>query len=121
MKRDMDMIRDMMMELGNASGPISSEQLLSECEDRGLVHYHAWLIHDAGLVQGTVAECIDGSGVVFIRRLTWQGQDFLAAASNESTWSEARRRIKAVAGDVSLQVLVRVLGEVALQSLGLRA
>ena len=56
MKRDMDMVRAMMIELGNAAGPISSEQLLSDHEDRGLVHYHAWLIHDAGLVEGTVAE-----------------------------------------------------------------
>ena len=118
MKRDMDMIRDIMLQLRDASGPISGEQLLPNHEDRALVHYHTWLIIDAGLAEGTVADCMGGSCFVSVRRLTWQGQDFLAAASDRTTWEEAVRRIKATTGEVTFQVLVKVLSEVALNTIG---
>ena len=119
MRRDMDMIREMLIQLGDATGQLSSDELLPQYAGRDLVRYHAWLVLDAGFADGCNTENTYGLSAITIRRLTWSGQDFLAAARDEDTWDEARKRIRARVGDVAVQVLASLLSKLAAQKLGI--
>lgn len=115
MKRDMNLIRSLLLETEGAT----PKQDLSSYTTEQLV-YHSALLVEAGLVDGTIIE--NGSGYpagTTIIRLTWAGHDFLDAARSDTIWKKAGEKIKAAGVEVTIDVLKEVLKQVARQSLGL--
>jgi hypothetical protein len=92
MKRDMDIVRHLLMWVENEH----SHQLPSTASREDLA-YHAQLLIDAGLVEGTVHYSSRGGRKVpdafHIQRLTWAGHDFLDAAHDENVWHTAKEKI----------------------------
>jgi hypothetical protein len=92
MKRDMDTVRHLMMWVESdrtheLPSTITSEELA----------YHAQLLIDAGLAEGTVhygsRRGLRIPDKFHIQRLTWAGHDFLDAARDEGTWHTAKEKI----------------------------
>jgi hypothetical protein len=54
-----------------------------------------------------------------VKRLTWQGHEFLAAASNESVWQKAKAKMMELGGSMPLTVLQSLLIELAKKQAGL--
>ena len=76
MKRDMDIIRLLLLQLETGDRP---SQLDNFSEER--VTYNAALMVHAGLVKGAFARGGDGDSLgVAMDRMTWSGHDFLDAA-----------------------------------------
>jgi hypothetical protein len=92
MKRDMDIVRHLLMWVESER----SHQLPSALSREDLA-YHAQLLIDAGLVEGTVHYSSRRGRKVpdafHIQRLTWAGHDFLDAARDDSVWRTAKEKI----------------------------
>jgi hypothetical protein len=89
MKRDMDIIRLLLLEQEAGATPPE----LNQYEDQ-LVVYNVALMIDAGLIEGKVTDDESGTPVsAVITRMTWAGHDFLDAARDPSIWQAARERI----------------------------
>jgi len=89
MKRDIDLIRLLLLEAEQESAP---EGLSTYSTGHQL--YNLELMHDAGLIVATVHK--DGGGVtrtVIIERLTWTGHDFLDATRDSKIWKKAKEHV----------------------------
>lgn len=111
MKRDMDLIRKILLEIELYNGDDDIQTLRIEPYPDGVITYHVSLLKDAGLIDATI---LFGWGSVkptgySIRHLTWQGHEFLDACRNEGIWTKAKEKLQSIGGDVPLDVLKTVL------------
>lgn len=117
MKRDMDLIRDLLLEI-EAMPPGSvydSSDSTIEGEEPIVIREHMELLQDAAFLKGCFAE---RSGIS-CAGLTWQGHDFLAAARTQSVWNEAKKTLREKAMTVPIAVLSQLLVKIASRQLGL--
>ena len=118
MKRDMDLARQIMLELEET--PYGGDLLSINIDGRNdaEITYHVMLLAEAGLIEARNLSAYDG-----IRwtptRLTWQGHDFLDAAKNETIWQKAKKYVQDKGGAVTFEVLKAVLAQTALKQVGL--
>jgi hypothetical protein len=120
MKRDMDLIRKVMLwieekdELPNVMNLEVSEDVLK---------YHVLLLNVASLVFGCpAAQTMDGNIFVHVTttpRLTWKGHEFIDRARDDSIWQAAKDKIKKAGGTVSFNVLARILAELVVRKIGM--
>jgi hypothetical protein len=105
MKRDMDLIRQLLLDIEGDRPCIPKDGF-----DEDTVAKHFELLVEAGLIKGTVHEN-DQQGVyrVDVDRLTWQGYEFLDSARNEEMWDKARTVAAKSTGSISFEVLKTVL------------
>jgi len=113
MKRDMDLIRLLLFQVEG-----EKELDLSDYSDEQKL-YHQRLLLEAGLVHGSERSSLGGGLRVEIKRLTWEGHEFLDAARNDSTWNKAKERISKLNVSVTLPIMVELLIAVSKERLGL--
>lgn len=115
MKRDMDLIRALLIAVEGATEP----DLSKWSEEEQL--YHSVLLIESKLVHGFTAEGGDGSPVAAkMLRLTWEGHEFLDAARDETVWKKVRDKLEAVGTNVALPVLTSLLTDYTKQKLGIQ-
>lgn len=97
MKRDMDLVRKILMALeDNPTGYFKDEMTIDGYTEED-VGYHCYLLLQAGLVGGydiNTLGCSSPSAVA--SHLTWMGHEFLDASRESSRWEKA----KGIAGKV---------------------
>ena len=108
MKRDMDLIRDLLIAIENDPQFDGLSKIIPDgSSDFGItdrsdqeVGYHLTMLIDAGLVDGdpTMDE------MPIISKLTWQGHDLLDSIRDSSIWGETKEGAKK-AGGFSLELL----------------
>lgn len=76
------------------------------------------LLHDAGLIDGTVFRPISGLPDVTVFGLTWAGHDFLGAVSSDSVWAKAKSTVLAPAAGATWAVILEWLKAESLKALG---
>jgi len=119
MKRDMDLIRKLLLQLEELDGTGVSPSNLLEGYTGEQIGYHAFLLADAGLAIG--CDCSSSSSFLpqyDLNGLTWNGHEFLDAARNETNWKKAKERFSGVGG-FSLSVLKELLVALMKQQIGL--
>jgi Hypothetical protein (DUF2513) len=93
MKRDMDLIREILL-VAESDGTYKSAEHYTEEQ----VAYHVQLLIDAGLIEGRVLfENRDGRQIpvkYVIIRLTMAGHDFIDASRENKVWEKAKSTIK---------------------------
>ncbi len=114
MKRDMNIVRQLLLALEKAE-PLNQLNL-----EMPIILQHLDLMIDAGLIDGKPLRN-GGSNLVSvsIRKITWQGYDFLEAARNEGRWQKAERTILEKGGALTIDVLKTVLKAALMHDLGL--
>jgi hypothetical protein len=118
MHRDMDTVRHLLMWVeSDHAHEIPATILPQE------LAYHAQLLIDAGLAEGTVHYGAYRGGRVpdkfHIERLTWAGHDFLDAARNDTHWKKAKSKIVETGSSWTFDVLKALLSHYAKASLGI--
>ena len=105
MKRDMDLIRLVLLQVEEGKAPAA----MSSYSEEQIV-YHSGLVIEAGLVDGRVVPGSGGQirGAVLLK-LTWAGHDFLDTARSENIWGKAKGKILSVGGAWTLEILKAVL------------
>jgi hypothetical protein len=110
MKRDMDLIREIL--LGIEAYPESYAHDLklnfpNHSEDE--VSYHLRLLLDAGMID---AKCLQSMGEPdewAIKGMTWAGHEFLEASRDDSRWNKAKKIIMEKTGGFSVEILKMIL------------
>jgi hypothetical protein len=91
MKRDWDMIRDILM----AVEELQPNALLTldsfPADKHSEVSYHLEILEEGGLLRGKIHKTPGGSPHTFhLIRLTWAGHDFLESIRSDSMWKEIK-------------------------------
>ena len=129
MKRDMELIRKMLLEVEDKHDPQDNSRLAqsfiftSEGGYSGSeVNYNLSLLIVAGLVKGKHLETIDGELMVFIEGLTWDGHDFLDSIRQDVVWQGVQDKAEQAGLSVlslSFEVVKNLAVSVAKERLGL--
>ena len=121
MKRDMDLVRAILMEVENVPDEDARRGVTSiDGYDSATFARHVQLMQEAGLVEAAVVRA-DGVGAIKVRvdRLTWKGHDFLDAIRNDTVWSKTKSAVAETVGSASFDVLKAVAASLAMKALGL--
>ena len=107
MKRDLDLARQLLLDIENRGTDCSVSVLRSGSNQQSeeLVRYHLRLLIDAGLLK----EIDRTSAGVPCVRLTYDGHELLELARSESRWREAKSTCQERIGGLSLQVIRGIL------------
>lgn len=121
MKRDMDMIRDLLLKIEGGQTNfetaskeeadmlgIPADDALSQ-EDADKLNGHIDLLEDAGFIS---VEARMGGGSVWIKGLTWNGHEFVETIRDEEIWSKTKETAKK-AGTGAIEFVWKIAKEIA--------
>jgi len=118
MKRDLDPIRLLLIKVEG----VEKVDLSRYTADA--IKYHQALLIDGGLVEGKALYSSRGGpqseeipARVHIKRLTWEGHEFLDKAQNNLTWEKAKQFVKEKGLSLSAEALKIALSIVIKQGL----
>ncbi|SDP99874.1 DUF2513 domain-containing protein [Ectopseudomonas hydrolytica] len=104
MKRDMDLIRKIVLAVETAP-----RQELSDVDQQAF-NYHANLLIEAGLAEGAVGPLQRGiPAMIVLWRLTWNGHDFADSIKDDTIWNKARENVFKPTASWSFGVLLTYL------------
>jgi hypothetical protein len=118
-KRDMDLIRELLVYLEEKPNDRHVEITL-DGHDAFTIGYHLVLLYEAGLIAGEPSVTSTGRVIkVLPFRLTWEGHEFLSTARDVSVWRKTKAKAMASAGDIPLSVLKELLLQTLRTHLGI--
>ena len=123
MKRDMDLVRKILMACADHEHGYAPQDLAIEGYSEEQIGHHVYLMMQAGLIKGVdVSGGGDASPLAEVASLTWAGHEFLEASSDEGRWSRAKKAAGSTGGmvfDVLKSVLVGLATDAAKKAAGL--
>ena len=90
MKRDMDLIRKILIEIENSQVYPIKENIEIEGYKEDVIIFHIILLKEAGLIEADFIKNSDGSTIAEVSRLTWEGYEFLDSTRNSNIWNKAK-------------------------------
>ncbi len=114
MKRDMDLIRAILLEVEKSTSPDGCQINLPGHSGEEL-YYNAQLAQEAGLID---AKFLRGSTDFHVLRLTYAGHEFLDAARNDTLWVKAKEMVTKNTGTLTLEGLKIALSTLIRHALG---
>lgn len=118
MKRNLDLIRQILIDIEGAQGYIQLESFSYEGFTTNEIAYHLQLLQHHGLIDAEFKKEWGGncvSGVV--KALTWEGADFLDNIRNNTAWERTKDKIRKTVGTCAMQLLPKVAESVVLDML----
>ena len=115
LKRDLDLCREIMLQVEEADGPIYDSEL-ETCASEAAKRYHIELLESRGFIDAVVSK--PGDGAAFKARidgLTWDGRDFLDSVRDSRVWRNVRRAIRDSVGTATFDVVRSVASAVAVE------
>ena len=108
MKRDMDLVRKILLEVEGVSFEGGWIDLQIEGYSENEVSYHVLLLAEAGLIEA-IDLSTNTSFAWAPKRLTWNGHEFIEASRDENRWEKAKTIMKEKAGGFVYDVLKTLL------------
>ncbi len=118
MKRDPDLIREILLKVEQSTEPLSLDDLNFSNYSPNEVYYHGNLLIEVGYLVGRSQYDEGQSRFLLIRRLTWQGHDFIEAARSETVWKKAKEKMLPL-GNFVFELAKPILIEFIKQQLGI--
>lgn len=103
MKRDMDLIRDVLF-LYEEGTPIDESQYSND-----QIHEHILLLKDAGFIITESFYPPEGGALHYRDRLSWEGHEFIARIRENEIWNKIKSEFK----NASFETIVSVSKELA--------
>jgi len=120
MKRDMDLIRRIILKLESSPTGFAEHPLSIDGYEHTQIGYYAYLLVDSGLALGADATAMESSGPEYLlTHLTWAGHDFADACRDESVWNKAKNTIKSKVTSVTFEVLKALLTSILKTQVGI--
>jgi hypothetical protein len=120
MKRDLELIRQLMLAIELKGDDFNPENIEINGYDPSQINYHLQLLVEAELAVGKVLNFFNSDRpTITIKKLSWEGCNFLDDARNESVWQKTMEIVKDKGGSVSVGVLIQLLASVSKQLVGL--
>lgn len=91
MKRDMDLVREILLEIEKQYISTAIYNLKIEGYNMETVAYHCKILHEAGLIFDYGAK-YTGDGIYYfaVGALTWEGHDYLDKIRDNSIWKKTK-------------------------------
>lgn len=119
MKRSIDLIRDLMLEIEET--PVGeeyhAEDSMIEVQTDTLIE-HLRLLEEAGFIVLLNGQRYRRDGTTCIR-ITWKGWEFLDAVRDKPTWKKARQKVNDADASVSVKVLVKLIEKISRFQIGI--
>lgn len=122
MRRDMDLIRSIMLRLEAQPEPeLRLTELAMEGHGDDVVLEHLVLLEEAGLVEMSVERFGSGAPPLFVvHRITWAGHEFLETVRSDAIWAKSIKVITSTGVGFAWPLLQAVLRAKAAEHLGIR-
>lgn len=109
MKRDMDLVRSILIQAELADGPLDAGMIERGEHSERELHYHIELMAERGLIDANVQRAWGGEVLAAtVNALTWDGQDYLDAMRDERLWARAKKAIAKSVGTTTFEVIKAV-------------
>ncbi len=115
MKRDMDLIREILIEMEKWPADARPEIKIAGRSPEEITH-HLGLMADAGLIHAVNASSHDGEDWIPIK-INWEGYEFLDAARSDTLWNKAKETVITKTGTLTLEAVKVALGMLMKQAL----
>ena len=104
MKRDLDLVRQLLLQIeGLPAGP-PAQYRASEIEDPVLLA-HFELVIASGLVNGKISRSQSSRGdVISISGLTWEGHEWVEMVRSQSVWNETKSMLLESGGALTYEL-----------------
>lgn len=94
MKRDMDLIRTLLIQIEESASPTSLGNLVTQ--NPGVkfpeLQYNLKQLYDAEYIKGSILEFVSSGGYDLKRiELTWKGHDFVDSVRDEEVWAKTKK------------------------------
>lgn len=119
MRRDMDLVRLILLETEGRSRPFDSAELADEGHSSDEIAYHVRIMKQAGLLDAILSSDLSLNYSATVVGLTWDGQDFLDAVRNDGVWQKIKRGLRDGVKSVGFDSIKKVavsLGTAALEA-----
>ena len=104
MRRDMDLIRELLLEIEEKHDGSGRQVDVSGGESPPpVVTEHLFMLAEAGLIEAQDASHMQGRRII-VQRMTWQGHEFLDRIRDPQIWAKTKEGARRV-GSFSLDVL----------------
>ncbi|MCR6111768.1 DUF2513 domain-containing protein [Bacillus sp. A301a_S52] len=103
MKRDMELVRNILLKLEEKDDFRGSFQY-PEAWDDIKVAYHLKIMEQAGLVEQKV-NYADDIPIRMFATITWEGQEFLDSIKNKTVWTKLKNKLKEEGGSLPFHIL----------------
>ena len=121
MKRDLDLVRQLLLQIEALPAGPPVQYRTSEIEDPVLLA-HFELVLAAGLVNGKIARSQGTRGdVISIVGLTWEGHEWIEMVRSDAVWDETKSTLLDGAGALTYELTKGVAGRILRARLGLIA
>ena len=104
MRRDMDLVRAILLAVEEADRPVRAQEVVPEGYTFAEVVYHVELLKAHGLVDARVTRS-KGAVVAEVLGLTWDGCDFLDAMRDDRVWERAKCAVREAVGSTTMGVV----------------
>lgn len=117
MKRDMDLIREILKAIEDGSTGYAPKEIKIEGYSEDQIGYHTLLTMEAGLVHGFETTHMEStSPEAKPIRLTWDGHEFLALSRDPTIWERAKA-VSDKVGGVTLSIMTNILTQLVTKTL----
>ncbi len=106
MRRDMGLIRYILVMVGDSPVPLNATVFVDATHPFETVAYHIDLIGQANLADTSITRM--GGGAIAhaeVGPLTWDGNEFLDAIRSDTIWSRVKQRVGATVGSTTIDVI----------------
>lgn len=125
MKRDLDLLRKILLAIENANEfyyyngiPLLASDI--GCPNLNLVSFHVSLLVDNNYIEVLNVTCC---GIAYddytIKRLTADGCDYLDNIRNDTIWNKTKEAISNVGGTCALDIVKSIAGKIILSQAGI--
>ncbi len=115
MKRDMDLVRAILLKLEEIhAGPnsaITDSDLTIPNYDNTTIAYHIEILIQAKLLSGDFSYLVGGEVSYAIYGITWEGHEFLDLSRNDGTWQRAQEWFVKQGESMSMKLIPSVLSK----------
>jgi DNA-binding transcriptional ArsR family regulator len=110
-KRDMELVRKLLLFLEEKPDHVVRERVELEGYDDVTIGHHLIILYEAGYIEGEPQVSTSSKRIIRVwpNRLTWEGHEFLAASRNETVWKKVKAKLTAGAGDIPIAILKELL------------
>lgn len=106
MKRDMDLVRQLLANIEAAESSVSVESLaVAVGRPKAEASYHLRLLQAHGLIDATLKQDITGDWFGQVLGLTWDGCDYLDAIRDERVWERTKKVVSETVGSTTMAVV----------------
>lgn len=119
MERNFNLIREILLQAEATPAGEMIQKFNCEEFDKATIIEHVEIMIGADLLDGDVFHTMAGSSGFLVRKITWQGHDFLANAKNDTIWKKVMKEAKEKGTSTSFVVINGILTRDAQKYAGL--